>query len=71
MTVARIAGSAFLASYGKKGGCFLLYILAATMRTANVFLIVLVQGENCLEGLVAVVTDVVVYGHEGTSHVAL
>jgi hypothetical protein len=54
---------AFLAGHCEKLGDFLFYILAAAVRAANIFLIVFLQGEDSLKRLVAVVADVVVYGH--------
>jgi len=47
----------------EKSGHFLLHILAAAMRATDCFFVVFVQGENLLKRLVAVVADVVVYGH--------
>jgi len=54
---------AFLAGHREKRGGFLLHILAAAVRAADIFLVVFLQGKNCLKRLVAVVADVVVYGH--------
>ena len=54
---------ALLAGHCEKRGYFLFYILAAAVRAADVFLVVFVQGEHCLKRLIAVVADVVVYGH--------
>jgi len=54
---------AFPAGDREEFGHFLLHILAAAFWATNIFLVVFVQGEYRLKRLVAVVTDVVVYGH--------
>jgi hypothetical protein len=59
--------SALLAGHGKERNHFLLPILAAAVRARDPFFVVLRQGAYRLKGLLAVVADVVVYGHEGTS----
>ena len=60
---ARSAGLAFLAGHCEERSRFLLYVLTAAVGAANTLFIVFVQGEDSLKRLVAVVTDVVVYGH--------
>lgn len=57
------AALAFLSSHCEKRGGFLLYVLAAAVRAADIFFIVFLQAENFFKRLVAVVADVVVYGH--------
>jgi hypothetical protein len=56
-------GSALFAGYGIEGSCLLLYVLAAAMRTTELLLVVLLEGEDGLEDLLTIVADVVVYGH--------
>jgi hypothetical protein len=54
--------SALLARHGIECGGFLLHILAAAFRALDVGL-VFFEGKNQLKSPVAIVTDVVVYGH--------
>jgi len=55
---------AFLAGHREERSCFLLYVLAPAMWASDFLLVMLLQGEDGLEGFFAVVADVVVYGHE-------
>lgn len=55
--------SAFPRSHSKKRCRFLLNILAVAVRALGIFLVVLIQGENQLERLMAIEADIVVNGH--------
>jgi hypothetical protein len=54
---------AFSGSHREKRGGLLLHMFTAAMRALGIFLVVLVQGKNGLEGLVAIQTNVIVNGH--------
>ena len=62
---------AFLPGHREKRSRFLFHVLTLAVRTGNFFFVMLLQGKNYLEGLIAVVADVVVYGHGVTSHDSL
>jgi len=62
---------AFLPGHCEKRSGLLFNVLTSAVRADELFFVMLLQGENCLEGLVAVVADVVVYGHGVTSHDSL
>jgi hypothetical protein len=58
---------AFLRRYREERLGFLFDVSAATVRTANLIMIVLVQAEDFFKFFVAVIAEIIVHGHGETS----